>query len=77
MPMTKAGLSAEIITKLNAQFGTPADSTSQQEFADAVADAVVSYIQANMTISTNDTGAVTSGVGAGGTVVATGVGTAS
>jgi hypothetical protein len=51
MAMTKAGLSAVIVTKLNAQFGTPADAAPQQKFADAVADAVVSYLQASAAVA--------------------------
>ena len=77
MPMTISGMQAAIVAQLNTQFGTPADTTQQTKFANAIATAVVDYIQANMLITTTDVGTVTSGPGSGGTVTATGTGTAS
>jgi hypothetical protein len=77
MPMTPSGLSAVIKTQLEAEFGTPTDPVREQKFCDAMGEAIVTYIQANALVSTNDTGTVTGGVASGDPVVATGVGTVS
>lgn len=47
MAMTPAGLSAAIV----AQLGPATDTASQKAFADAIATAVVSYIQTNAVVS--------------------------
>lgn len=76
MPMTGAGMGAAIKTAIE---GIPGiDVTNDAEltrYCNALGSAIVTYIQANALVSTNDTGTVTTGSGAGGAVVATGVGT--
>lgn len=54
--------------------GTPAETKLKQQW-EGIAGVIVSHIQANAVVNTNDTGTVTSGPGSGGAVVATGVGT--
>jgi len=49
MPLTKAGLSASIVTALGAKTG--AGIAIQQDFADAIADAIVTYIKDNMVVN--------------------------
>jgi hypothetical protein len=66
MALTKAGLKAVIITKLNAQFGAPSDSSVQDKFADAVADAVVSYLVTNTVVAVTSVSGVTTGPGVSG-----------
>lgn len=60
MPMVVAGLSAAIKAEIEAEFDTPQSEEILQKFSDAVAKAVVEYIQANALVT------VTSGAGAGG-----------
>lgn len=51
MPLSASGLSAVIQTELNA--GLPiTDVTKTQDFADAIAAAIVSYLLANLTVNT-------------------------
>lgn len=64
MAMTKAGMSAAIKAAIIAENGEPQEDTILQKFCDALADAIVVYIQTNGVV----VGTVTSGVGAGGTV---------
>jgi tRNA A37 threonylcarbamoyltransferase TsaD len=78
--MTASGLSAVIVTNLNSFCGTVTGTVpiaAQKNFADALATAIVNYIQSNAVVSTTDAGTVTSGPGLGGTVAATGTGTVS
>jgi hypothetical protein len=70
MPMTAAGLKAAIKGELSSAF-TISDDTQADKAAQAIANAVVSYIQANALV-TLTAAVVTSGVGAGGTVTGTG-----
>lgn len=70
MPMTVAGLKAAIKTAQEAAYGTPADAAEEDKFAGALAQAIVTYIEANALVTV--TGAVTTGVGAGGVVSGTG-----
>lgn len=70
MPLTQASLSGKLKTEIENLYG-PADNNQRlQDFCDAVAKAVVEEIQTNAVVNT--TGTVTSGVGAGGSTVATG-----
>jgi len=66
MPMTTAGMSAAIKASFISIKGAPADMTQLQEFCDALADALVPYIQSNALVNT--TGADPQG----GTVTSTG-----
>lgn len=74
MSMTPAALSAQIKAGIIAELGTPKDATQLQKFCDAVAgvtgQGIVPYVQSAATVPA--TGTVTTGVGAGGSVVTTG-----
>jgi hypothetical protein len=93
MPMSGSHLSnalkADILTQLQAKFPIPSDlqaaektalQTAQQNLADAIAlgsgPDIVTEVQSG-TVSTVDTGVVTSGAGAGGAVTGTGTGSIS
>ncbi len=69
MPMTDAGLKAVIKTEILAIASTATDP-ELDKFAEALGKAIVQYLLANATIVVN--GTVTTGAGAGGTVVGTG-----
>lgn len=71
MPITKAGLSAAILAAREAEHGAPDDAAIAQKDADALADAIVTYIKANALV-TLGSASVTTGPGAGGVVVGTG-----
>lgn len=78
MPLNKANLGNEIKSAIEAAYGSAADDpTLLKKFCDAVASAVVDHIQANAVVNVNNTGTVSSGVGAGGTTIGTGIGTVS
>lgn len=66
MPLNKATLKALIISKVQSKFTIETEQTLD-DFADAVADAVVTHIQAAALVS----GTVTSGAGSGGAVTGT------
>lgn len=71
MPMTIAGLKAAIKSAQESAFGAPnGATTAEDDYANALATAIVNYIQANALVTV--TGTVTSGVGVGGTVTGTG-----
>jgi hypothetical protein len=70
MALTQASLSSKIQAEIVALYGVADDPSRLQDFADAIAKAVVDEIQANAVVSS--TGTVTSGAGAGGAVVTTG-----
>ena len=67
MAMSEAGLKAEIKSSLLAVFGAAEDDEKLDDFCQAMADAIVGYIQANAVV----TGTVTTGMGAGGAVTGT------
>lgn len=71
MAITTATLKAKIIAEMNTQLGSPADSALLAKVAEAIAKAVVDEITINGSVAV--TGTVTTGVGAGGAVVGTGV----
>lgn len=75
MGIAKETLSTKIETELQVVFGSPADSVQLKKFCDAIAKAVVDEIHSNAVVNTSVTGTVTSGSGAGGLVVGSGVGT--
>jgi len=80
MSLSIPGLAGAIGSELDSLVGTPLTgqpATNQANFCTALATAIVNYLKANTVVSTNDVGTVTSGVGSGGTVVATGTGTIS
>jgi len=70
MSMTDAGMSAAIKSAIEGNYGPATDDAKLQKFCDALGKAIVEYIQGNAVV--NSTGTVTTGVGAGGAVVATG-----
>lgn len=79
MALSKTVLKDLMIAKITAEpsYALPpgTDNTWLQEFCDGLADAIVSHITSAAVVNTSDNGSVTTGPGAGGTVVATGVGT--
>jgi hypothetical protein len=70
MSLTVDGLKAAIKSAQEAAYGPPADSEEEDKAAGVLAEAIVNYIQANLTITV--TGTVTSGAGSGGAVTGTG-----
>jgi hypothetical protein len=90
MAMTSAGLSAAIKAAIQSEYGGPPPNAfglqQLQQFCDALGNAIVPYIQANMDISPTahsgqnlapDTGqhvAITAGPGAGSTGETNGIG---
>lgn len=67
MPLAAPALKTLMKTKLDAAYGPPADPAEQTKFLTALSEAIVEYLVANTLV----TGAVTSGLGAGGTVTGT------
>lgn len=67
MAMTVPGMKAAILAKLNSELGAAQDDTKRQSFANAIADAVVTYIQTNaavplgIAVSTTGTAAAQTG----------------
>lgn len=68
MAITKAGLSAAILAAREAEFGAPDDADIAQKDADAIADAVVTYLKANalVNVTVASVSGVTPGPGASG-----------
>ena len=64
MPITDTSLSAKIVAEIVAAKGAPADMSQLQQFADAIAKAIVQEITTSAVV----VGTVTSGAGAGGAV---------
>ena len=62
MALSAAGLKAALLTEL-ANLGTVADASKQEAFAEAIANAVITYITTNATITTTTTGTATVGSG--------------
>jgi hypothetical protein len=79
MPLNPTRLGDAIATALAALNPNvqPADLAKMKLVWEAVATEIVAEFTTNAVVDTDDTGTVTSGVGAGGTVIATGVGTIS
>ena len=65
MTMTKAGLKAQIVSKVSAKFDIQSASILD-DFADAVADAIITYITANGVCTI--TGVATGGLTKTGTI---------
>ena len=53
MAMTEAGMSAAIKAAIEALSGPPDDATELQNFCDALAMAIVTYLQANAKTSSD------------------------
>lgn len=68
MALSQATLATKIQAEIVAQFGAPADASTLQKFANAIAKAVVDEIQANAVV--NPTALVAPG--GGGAVTGTG-----
>ncbi len=68
MPMTVPGMKAAILAQLTAEMGAAQDTAKRDAFANAIATAVVSYIQANasvpsgIAVSTTGTAAAQTGL---------------
>ena len=75
MALTQASLSGKIKVEIQALYGPPDNDATLTKFCNAVAKAVVDEIQQNAVVNTEVIGEVTSGAGAGGAVVGTGLGT--
>lgn len=73
MPISEASLSARIVSAMTSEKGAPADPSKLQEFANAVAKAVVEEITQNAVVTTTVTGSSASG----GPVTGAGTGTVS
>lgn len=70
MALTTAGLKSAIKSAQEAAYGAAADATEEDKAAGVLAEAIVTYLLANLVIDV--TGTVDSGAGAGGTVTGTG-----
>lgn len=75
MALTQASLSGKIKVEIQALYGPADNDATLTKFCNAVAKAVVDEIQQNAVVNTEVIGEVTSGAGAGGAVIGTGLGT--
>jgi len=67
MPLLAPALQTALKAKLDAAYGPPANPGEQAKFLQALSEGLVEYLIANTLV----TGAVTSGLGAGGVVTGT------